>query len=302
MSFFADHATSVTTTIVENVEIARDTMRVRVHVPDMVKSVVPGQFFMLRNPAGNDPLIGRAFALYDVDHEAGWVDLVYLVKGKLTTSLAVLGPGDPLAIWGPLGNGFSPHKTDHLIMVAGGIGQTPFLTLAREALGNQRFRTASDRPAGYAQRVTFCYGVRSAKYLAGVDQFSDSGCQLVIATEDGTQGPARRVTAPLTELLDNRPPEEATRIVCCGPEPMMEAVCGVASQFDIPCDVSLETPMACGIGICFTCVAKVRCDQGAGLDGDATDNETTGSDAMEWDYKRTCVEGPVFNSNDIVWS
>ena len=63
----------------------------------------------------------------------------------------------------------------------------------------------------------------------------------------------------------------------------MEAVAGIAARFDIPCEVSLETPMACGIGICFTCVAKIRDDAGG------------------WDYKRTCVEGPVFPADRIVW-
>ena len=73
------------------------------------------------------------------------------------------------------------------------------------------------------------------------------------------------------------------RIVCCGPEKMMEAVAHIAQQANVPCQVSLETPMACGIGICFSCVAKVRQDDGT------------------WDYRRTCVEGPVFDAQAIEW-
>ena len=72
-------------------------------------------------------------------------------------------------------------------------------------------------------------------------------------------------------------------VVCCGPEPMMEAVSEITIARNIPCEVSLETPMACGIGICFTCVAKIRQDDG------------------QWDYKRTCVDGPVFAANEIEW-
>ena len=73
------------------------------------------------------------------------------------------------------------------------------------------------------------------------------------------------------------------RIVCCGPEPMLEAVAEISRELRVPCQVSLETPMACGIGICFSCVARIR---------DASGN---------WDYRRTCVEGPVFEAEDVAF-
>lgn len=283
MTHFADQAISVTSGILENVEIAHQTRRVRIQVPAGCQPT-PGQFFMLRNPAGNDPLIGRALALYDwkpTDNGENYLDLVYVVKGKLTTSLAGLGQGDQVAVWGPLGNGFPTTACEHLIMVAGGIGQTPFLTLAREALGKQNF----GRETGYAQRVSFCYGVRNSRYLAGLEQFREAGCEIHIASEDGSvpvgyEGRQGLVTDALRSLLEANRGD--TRIVCCGPEPMMEAVAGVAQEYSQPCEVSLETPMACGIGICFTCVAKV-------------------GTADDWDYKRTCVEGPVFDACQIQW-
>lgn len=289
MTHFADCAASVTTQIVENELIAKDTRRVRFECKEMAEHVVPGQFFMLRNPNGNDPLIGRALALYDVaDDGSGWIDLVYVVKGKLTTSIAQLQPGSTVAVWGPLGNGFQPESTEHLIMVAGGIGQTPFLALAKEALGKQSFGD-SGRTGGYARKVSFCYGVRSADYLAGLSQFEDAGCEVHIASQDGTyptgySGEAGLVTDSLQRLLDQgkQNGDNDRRIVCCGPEPMMEAVAKVAEQHSVPCQVSLETPMACGIGICFTCVAKIGTQD-------------------DWDYKRTCVEGPVFSAEEVLW-
>lgn len=282
MTQFADCASSIVTPILENVSIAKNTMRVRVNAPEMAARVVPGQFFMLRNPSANDPLIGRAFAIYDVGPNLDWIDLVYIVKGKLTTSIASLGAGDSVALWGPLGNGFAPTPAKHLIMVAGGIGQTPFLVLAKEALGKRVFGEGTpSRPNGYADRVSFCYGVRSQDYLAGVEQFGEVGCAMHIATEDGSLGPSRRVTDVLAELLSEERPSE-TRIVCCGPEPMMEAVAALAHSRSFECEVSLETPMACGIGICFTCVAKIGTPE-------------------DWDYKRTCVEGPVFDAKDVLW-
>ncbi len=287
MTRFADGAAVFDAPILEHETIARQTKRVRLQVPAAALESVPGQFFMLRNPAGNDPLIGRAFAVYDVgENGESWLDLVYVVKGKFTTSIADFQPGNMLTAWGPLGNGFATTTTDHLIMVAGGIGQTPFLALAKEALGQQSFGPATDRrPNGYAKRVSLCYGVRSAEYLAGLDAFERAGCEIVIASEDGSlpegrQGTAGRVTTPLEDLLAKETGH--CRIVCCGPEPMMEAVASIAARANVECQVSLETPMACGIGICFSCVAKV-------------------GEPKDWDFKRTCVEGPVFDANQIVW-
>ena len=93
---------------------------------------------MLRLPGTNDPLLGRPLALYDTSSDSAGrpqgVDIVYQAIGRITRRLAVLKAGDRLEMWGPLGNGFPPAETSHLIMVAGGIGQTPFLALARHYL------------------------------------------------------------------------------------------------------------------------------------------------------------------------
>lgn len=117
--------------------------------------------------------------------------------------------------------------------------------------------------------------------LAGVDDFRRLGVDVHVATDDGSQGHRGLVTELLEPILDRV--ERPHRIVCCGPEVMMEAVADIAARRGSPCQVSLETPMACGIGICFTCVARIR---------DAAGN---------WDYKRTCVEGPVFDAARIAW-
>lgn len=282
MTHFADCSNYLELPLIKNEVIAKDTRLLRVVAPEMAAQVVPGQFFMVRDPRGNDPLIGRAFAIYDCGGPSeGWIDIVYLVKGKLTKSLANKHVGDTVAIWGPLGNGFTTTPVKQLVMVAGGIGQTPFLSLAREALGLKQFGNSSARSNGYAEKVHFCYGARSKDYLTSVADFEAMGVGVSIATDDGSVGPARLVTEALNEFLDQNPPT-STRIVCCGPEPMMEAVSKIAAARGLPCEVSLETPMACGVGICFTCVAKI-----------GTEND--------WDYKRTCVEGPIFDATQIVW-
>lgn len=285
--FYADRAVQATVDIVENATIARDTLRLRFAHPTMARRVVPGQFFMVRVSDCDDPLIGRALALYDVvansDGQPEFIDVVYLVKGKFTTATAKLLPGQCIDVWGPLGNGFPPCPAEHLIMVAGGVGQTPFVALAKEYLGRQRYGDPP-RDVPRAQRVTLCYGARTAHYLAGLDDFEAAGAQVRVSTDDGSRGHHGLVTELLEQTLDDTTNCDSSncRIVCCGPEPMMEAVAGIAKHRNIPCQVSLETPMACGIGICFSCVARVRDEDG-------------------WDYKRTCVEGPVFEAEKIVW-
>ena len=102
-----------------------------------------------------------------------------------------------------------------------------------------------------------------------------------MSTDDGTTGHHGLVTELIEPLVKSS--AEECRIVCCGPEPMMEAAAEACRAAAVPCLVSLETPMACGIGICFSCVAKVRQPDGS------------------WDWKRTCVEGPVFDAERIVW-
>jgi dihydroorotate dehydrogenase electron transfer subunit len=285
-SHYSDHASQAKVRIVENVPIAKQTYRLRFDCQEIATRIVPGQFVMIRLADGDDPLLARPFALYDtvlgVSGKPVGLDIVYLVLGKMTTRLAGLLPGTELDVWGPLGNGFSSQESGHLVMVAGGIGQTPFPALAQEAFGR---RSYGDPPRSVAavQRVTLCYGARSSDYLADIDRFEHLGVDVRVSTDDGTAGHKGLVTDLVKDVLSEKKADEQIRIVCCGPEPMMESVAAIAAQADISCQVSLETPMACGIGICFSCVTRVR--------------DATG----EWDYKRTCVDGPVFEASQIEW-
>jgi dihydroorotate dehydrogenase electron transfer subunit len=282
---YADRACQACARVIENVRLARDTYRVRLACPEIARRFVPGQFLMVRLAGPNDPLLARPLALYDtVVDEAGvpqGIDIVYLVLGKMTRRLAQCRPGDELRVWGPLGNGFPPRPAGHLVMVAGGIGQTPFLALGREYLG-QRPYGDPPRVVPPAGKVTLLYGVRTADLAAGVADFQAAGVQVRISSEDGTLGRQGLVTDLLGDLLAETGGEDRL-VVCCGPEAMMERAAAVCRASAVPCLVSLETPMACGIGICFSCVAKVRQASGG------------------WDWKRTCVEGPVFDAERIVW-
>jgi dihydroorotate dehydrogenase electron transfer subunit len=286
LACYADRAWFGAVTVDENVCLARDTYRVRFRCPELAAKIVPGQFVMLRQAGYDDPLLGRPLALYDTvldgDGRPVGIDLVYLVTGKLTGKLATFLPGQRLEAWGPLGNGFSPERAKHLIMVAGGIGQTPFVALAREALGRQSYGERQGT-APWAERATLCYGARTRDYLAGIADFERAGAAVHVSTDDGTAGKRGLVTGLLDEVLAAEADLSGCRVACCGPEPMMAAVAQMTARYGVRCQLSLETPMACGIGVCFTCVARVRDDHGG------------------WDYRRTCIEGPVFDARSILF-
>jgi dihydroorotate dehydrogenase electron transfer subunit len=283
--FYADAAIQARVPVIENVKLARDTYRIRFECPEIARRIVPGQFLMMRLAGVNDPLLGRPVALYDVIRDAERkpfaIDIVYLTLGTMTLRLTRCRAGDELDIWGPLGNGFPPIPTDRLIMVAGGIGQTPFYALGQEYLGLRKYGDPP-RPVPNAKQVTLCYGVRTADLLAGVPDFAAAGIDVQISSDDDTAGHHGLVTDLLGRVLDQTPDEDRL-VVCCGPEPMMHAVADLCRLNETRCLASLETPMACGIGICFSCVTKVRQPNGG------------------WDWKRTCVEGPIFDAARIEW-
>src|SRR5262245_61310613 len=265
--------------VMENVRLARDTYRVRLRGPELARAILPGQFVMLRLPRTTDPLLGRPFALYDTALDQSGrpvaVDIVYLVVGKMTARLAEVRPGDEVETWGPLGNSFDPlGGVGHVGLVAGGIGQTPFLAYVRQLLGGRGYGGQAARRA--VERVSLYYGVRTAELSAGVEDFRAAGAEVHLASDDGSLGEKGLVT----QLLQRHGPPD--HLVGCGPEPMLHALAALAARWGVPCDVSLETPMACGVGVCFSCVARVK---------------TAGG----WDYKRVCVEGPVFDAARLEW-
>jgi dihydroorotate dehydrogenase electron transfer subunit len=264
--------------VLENVLQARQTYRIRLEMPALAEGIRPGQFLMLRLSGHSDPLLGRPFALYDtvlVDGRPVAVDVVYLVVGKVTALMAGLRAGDRVEVWGPLGNGFPElNGLDHVALVAGGIGQTPFLALVRELLGERGYGGQQARRR--TRRASLYYGVRTADLTAGVEDFRAAGAEVHLASDDGSLG----YHGYVTDLLASQNPPQ--HLIGCGPEPMLRALSRLAEEWKLPCHVSLETPMACGLGICFSCVTRVKLGDG-------------------WDYKRVCVHGPVFDATCLAW-
>jgi dihydroorotate dehydrogenase electron transfer subunit len=303
---YADTAAFTSARIVSNTRIADATWRLRLDCPAIAVAAVPGQFAMVRIPHRSDPLLARPLAVYDTFPDAAadpggnpsrrYADFIYAVHGKFTTALCEIAAGHELIVWGPLGNGFQFPAVDHLVLVAGGIGQTALLGLGRERLGRTTYGPPSRLPPPRSGSVTCCWGARHAGLFGGIEDFLAAGIDVHQATLDGSAG----LRGTVVDLLDSLfsppgfsgagshttardPGAGSLRIACCGPEPMMAAVARWSAARKISCDVSLEAPMACGIGICFTCVARVR--------------DTSGG----WDYRRTCIEGPIFDATRIEW-
>ena len=272
-------------TIISQRQLADHTYCLRVQTPEIAAQILPGQFFMIRPAAGNDPVLGRPFALYDVIRDGQGtpqaIEFVYHVIGKMTDLMSNWSQGEEVSLWGPLGNGFSLPQGQHLLCVGGGIGYTPFPAVLREALGTARFGSPARATEAVLQRATFCYGTRNAAQradLEGLDRLT--GLDIQIATDDGSEGHSGFVTDLVRNLLSKTGVDRPDAVYCCGPEPMMRAVAGICAEYTVDCWLSLETPMACGFGACFSCVTKVKVDDG-------------------WDYRRTCVEGPIFEASSL---
>jgi len=250
-------------TVCRNERLADDTWRLTLRTDEPLPGVRAGQFVMLRLPNRSDPLLGRPLALYRAEPHR--IEVVYIIVGKMTHRLADVKPDDPLELWMPLGNGFPDNKVQHTIIVAGGIGQTPFLMYCQNR----------------QERVSFLYGAQTASRITCMDDFRQQGIEPIIATDDGSEGHRGFVTDLIEKVYQ---PDESTQMFCCGPMPMLRSAFLKAQKLEIPCFVSLETPMSCGLGICFGCVVPYR-----------------ESAASDWDYRRTCVDGPVFDAYKLLW-
>jgi len=230
----------------------------------------PGQFIMLRLARQSDPLLRRPFSIHHLiisNGQAEGLELLYKVVGKGTAIMARQKPGDRVDILGPLGTGFIiPRQAKSIHVVAGGIGVAPMLFLV-----SQLYRDNFD----FSNCRVFIGG-RSKEDLLCRDDFVKLGLKVDATTDDGSAGDQCLVTHPLELAVDHNPPD---MIVACGPMAMLACVIGIAEKHRIPCQVSIETMMACGMGACLGCAVDGRADQGR--------------------YLHACLDGPVFDAADL---
>jgi dihydroorotate dehydrogenase electron transfer subunit len=201
----------------------------------------------------------------------GTVEVVFDVVGPGTRTLAALQVHDPVDALGPLGRPFTPSaEPARCLLVGGGYGTAALFFLADEL----RARRC---------RVDFLVGAATAGRLFHAMEARRLGHTLTITTDDGSAGQRGLVTDPLPALLERL---RTAHVYACGPMPMLAAVSRVAGQHGVPCQVAVEELMACGTGICFSCVIPV-----------ADPHHPDGPARMA----RSCLEGPVFDGAAIAW-
>ncbi len=254
-------------TIRENRNVTPDCRCLILVAPDIAGPAVPGQFVMIRLAGDRPPFLPRPFSIHRVSPDRSELEILYKVVGPGTRQMAGLQAGDSLNLVGPLGRGFVvPASARQITLAAGGMGVAPLVFLAETLAGPGRNLTGCQVfIGGCGQNDILCR-----------DHFTKLSLPLEITTEDGSCGQAGRVTAPLENHLAEQPPD----LVCaCGPVPMLAAVADLAARRNIPCQVSIETMMACGFGACLGCAVRPagRSDR----------------------YFHACQDGPVFAADQI---
>jgi len=230
-----------------------------------------GQFAMVRSAAwGHAPLLPRPMSLLTAGDRPS---ILIKVVGEGTRRLAHASSGEPFDLLAPLGLPWRPCPPSHRpVLVAGGVGVAPLLFLARELASGK---------GSAGQRPLALYGARSAGDLP-LDFELASVAELRIATEDGSRGAQGRVTVLLERALDELAAAgQAAKIYTCGPDAMMAAVATLAAARGVLCEVSLETPMACGYGVCLGCPVPRAGGKG---------------------FLYACTEGPCVDAVSIDWS
>lgn len=241
--------------------------------PEIANAARPGQFLMLAASTGIEPLLRRPMAVYEIlEHEGVPAGFSVLVErtGKGTTLMSAMCPGVEVDVLGPLGSAFHTpaDASAEAVLVMGSTGSAPFPSFAKSLVR-----------AGHATRAFI--GGRTREHLLCADDFAALDVPVTLATDDGSIGHHGLVTEPLIEYLDSRDPRVA--VYSCGPTAMMRAVDAIVAARGLPHQVSLEAPMACGIGVCLSCVVPT-------VEGESG-----------WRYRRICREGPVFDARTLFW-
>lgn len=230
----------------------------------------PGQFIMLRLSDQIAPLLRRPFSIHRLITSDGGIkgiEILYKVVGKCTTRLSLCKNGDIVDILGPLGNGFSiPSNYNRIFIVAGGIGVAPMLFLV-SFLKEKNIDVSAGK---------VFLGGRTKDDLLCKDEFLRCGMTVHITTDDGSAGERCFVTHPLETAVKETPPDI---IYACGPLQMLKCVVNIAEKYEVPCQVSIETIMACGMGACLGCAVEGK--------------ETFAK------YMHACVDGPVFDARKL---
>jgi dihydroorotate dehydrogenase electron transfer subunit len=246
-----------TARVLSNRKLKEGIFLLELEAPEIARRSRPGQFVMIRPQEGNDPLLPRPFSLHDVRTDN--IRLLYRLVGSGTKLMAAWIKGQACALAGPLGRGFKVWPGSYRpLLVAGGMGLAPMPFLYRKLFF-----------LGLAPKLL--YGCRSKK-----EKLPLSPLRPKVATDDGSCGRPGLATMLLEEeLIDS----EKCRVYACGPWAMLKQTALICREHGVPCQVSLESRMACGLGACQGCAVR----------------------AADGSYLSVCSDGPVFDSRLIDW-
>jgi dihydroorotate dehydrogenase electron transfer subunit len=273
--------------LIYNKRVRGRYLHLAVLAPRIARLAKPGQFIEIRVCDALEPFLRRPFGIHAV--RSGQIEILYEIIGKGTEILSQRRPGEILDVIGPLGNGFNYKTQGHKdirtpVLVAGGMGVAPLLFLA------EKLDTRTPRHKDTSKPIVLI-GAKTEKEILCEKEFKKLGCEVKIATDDGSRGFKGRVTDLLDKVLATSYKLQATSkmpaacslqpaaaIYSCGPKPMLKEIARISKNYNITAQISLEEHMACGIGVCLGCVVNTK-------DG----------------YQRVCKEGPVFDAKEIIW-
>jgi dihydroorotate dehydrogenase electron transfer subunit len=261
----------------------------RVQAPRIAERAVPGHFVHVR--CAPELLMRRPMSIMRVNIEQGWIELLFKNHGLGTRHLGERVPGDPLSMIGPIGK---PFKTQgyrrRALLIGGGVGIPPMIFLA-ERLRQQAVASfvimGSEVPFPFPVKPSqiMVPGV-PAEAIGAMPLLEDWGVASRLASRQGYAGCFDGLVTELAaQWIEHRETaaREEIEIFACGPTPMLKAVAELAAHYELPCQVSLEEYMACAVGGCAGCAVAIRTNEGPAM-------------------KRVCVDGPVFEASDVVFS
>ncbi len=253
-------------TVLRVEQLSKENFRLTLDSPDIARTAKAGQFVMIRAGVGKDPLLRRPLSIHQTS-AAGHLQIYFKVVGRGTEMLACVKKGEVLAVLGPLGRGFRLEKDSPAIIIGGGLGIAPMLFLARTI-----FKTKKN----YSEDYIILGGREKNEVEPLVNDFKKFGMKMLLATDDGSYG----VQGLVTDLLKSISFNADCTVYACGPEPMMAGVYDLCRVAGSPCQVSVESVMACGMGACLGCSRLTK----------------------EGVYAHVCLNGPVFNAEELIWN
>jgi dihydroorotate dehydrogenase electron transfer subunit len=270
-----DAPSMMTGRIRDNRMVASDHFLMTIALPPSFPIPAPGQFVMVHEAKRREPLLARPLSVYgfQMQSDHAVLELLYRLTGRGTRLFSRMKPGDEVDLIGPLGRGFTvSNGIDRVLLIAGGVGMAPLTFLLQDRF----FKPETEK----GRKPIFYLGARSAKLLVNLERLNGS-CDLRLCTDDGSLGYHGPVTDLLKSDIERYDPGE-TALFACGPTPMIRSLGRLLKDHPIPCQVSIEERMACGVGACLGCAVAIR-----------------GQGGKE-EYVRVCKEGPVFDLREIL--